>query len=355
MTHPEPEHWVWTLINLQTSAASPDKFHFRSTRTGPSGRVYAGFRPGSLDEASWFLRDLAILRSMRSHLLYRYREDGHAVLSLIPWDGDEQINSRNLDPFYLDVSRIVRLVQSPFGNPNLMAWTGSVSKKKEEAGDKKVKGRVTPMLGNTGDIWTPLATTKNGITSFTTDETGFRYDKIHEIMYGEHPCPPAAHIRPADGMEPVFYVAGLILDQKHAANSLGFHERMIPVTPHYYADDSPEHTRLAAKSAAMVQAVSVAESCLREALRQMFPRKGTPPKDQPILHTHIDEYDRAVDGLYFEALFGSGSQADWVQTLVNLALKTLDKAELQLPQPKRIKASAFAFNVWDATKSQLTL
>ena len=348
MTHPDAEHWVWTLINLQTSAASPEGFHRAATRTGPSGRVYVGFRPGTLDEASWFLRDLAILRSQRTHLLYRYRANGHAVLSLLPWDGNKQINSRDLDPFYLDVARIVRLVPSPFGNPNLMAWTGSRSKKNDL--------RVSRTLGNTGDIWTPLKTTKNGISAFVTDETGFRYDKIHEIMYGEHGCPPAAHVRPVDGAEPVFYVAGLVLDQKHAANSLGFHERMLPVQPHCYAEGSPEHNRLATKSISMVQAVSVAEDCLREALRQMFPKKGTPPKDQPILHTYIDEYDRMVDGLYFEFLFGSGSQADWVTTLVNLALKILERAEMQLPLTKRIKASALAFNVFDEAKSkQLTL
>jgi CRISPR system Cascade subunit CasA len=342
MTSPSLEHWVYTLISLQTTAPTTSRYTYRATRVGSTGRVFCGVRSGDLDEGTWFRRDLAMLRAQRQHQLRIFSANGHAILWLIPWDGTEadQLKFNSLDPNYLDIARIIRLVKSPFGGPYLMARTS-----------KSYKAKVQPMNGNVGDPWTPLQNNKKTKTagSITTDETGWRYDKIHQIMWGgEFPPPAATGIQLEDGPEPVLYVAGIVVDPTHQANSLGFHERMVAVPPHYLTREGEAHTKMAERSDCMIKAVNAVEDILQRALGQFFPNQ-----QKSVIPSFIDEFDRAVDAMYFEFLFGGSDLAEWNETLFKLATRSLEKAEGNVPITRRIRASAMAFNVFEKAKTNI--
>ncbi|MBF0426747.1 MAG: type I-E CRISPR-associated protein Cse1/CasA, partial [Magnetococcales bacterium] len=114
---PRPEHWIFALVNLQTMEgfSGRDNYGIARMNGGLASRPGVGIRPGGADAAAHFRRDVAFLRHYRPELLSRhsgYPEAGGVGLTwTLPWDGGSSLALHDLDPYFIEVCRRVRLAE----------------------------------------------------------------------------------------------------------------------------------------------------------------------------------------------------------------------------------------------------
>lgn len=120
----EAEDWLFALVSLQTSAGYEGEGYHGIARMsrGSSSRPMMALVPAPgesqrLDPSRWWRRDV-------ERLLHERREgnrselgsvDGPALLWCLDWPEGSQLDPRTLDPWFIEVCRRVRLVQSERG------------------------------------------------------------------------------------------------------------------------------------------------------------------------------------------------------------------------------------------------
>src|SRR5574337_89727 len=110
------DDWLFALCAIQTdgmySKAGP-RFYYGSSRVKGcfSSRTASGIFPPGRNGARW-KRDVAVLLDARGEIVDEHDltdNGGVALRWLAPWDGKGSIAFEQLDPFYIDVCRRVRL------------------------------------------------------------------------------------------------------------------------------------------------------------------------------------------------------------------------------------------------------
>ena len=110
----EPEYWLFALVSLQTQENYWGKFNYGISRIahGNAARPVVGIEPSG-GPGNRFRRDLTAALASRESLLDRYpdRPSKHGVglVWLLPCDGALQLQLKELDIFYVEVCRRVRL------------------------------------------------------------------------------------------------------------------------------------------------------------------------------------------------------------------------------------------------------
>lgn len=221
MTQTKPEDWVFALISLQTQSPSDSGSYKESSRMdgGWGRRPGIGIVPPGGYGCHW-LRDLKILLAERGRIAETYglSQDGVAITWLLPWDGSttSAISISQLDPFYIEVSRRVRL--------------------NCDAGFFAAKTAITPNAriksiggGLTGDIWSPIDQDKDGRKVFTARPYGFGYRTAVNLL-----VPTKIEFSPAMKPQRFDPVVGLKLNMESIAwgpknTNAGYHKREISV------------------------------------------------------------------------------------------------------------------------------
>lgn len=229
--HSEPQDWVFALISLQTSEGFGGRDNYGIVRMngGSSSRPFLGLAPRDLSArrtvavrpGAHFLRDVRVLLETRAAQLERwshlnYPESGALALTwLVPWPEDEQLQLGQLDIWFIEVCRRIRLSEGPYG---LTGWRGISKATRINA--KYVNGAV-------GDPWAPTHTTDN--KSFTLGDGDFDYQKLTELLLSgdwERPilaC-PASFERDSD--EQVLIAEALA---RGNSKTEGFKSRLVPI------------------------------------------------------------------------------------------------------------------------------
>ena len=339
---PAPAHWLFALVALQTMQGYSGKENYGIARMngGVSNRpAFAAAR--DLGSSTRFVRDVQIMLEQRSKLIERHgydRESGLALLWLQPWHGNDQISIAELDPFFIEICRRIRLFNE---NGRTMArWTTS---KVSRIASKDQKGDL-------GDPWVPVRI-EDGAALTARD---LNYEKLQEVIFGpDYKHSAASEIRPADGDVPILCCQLLARDQGKTA---GFHERfiLVPKKAKLWLSTADSRHRLGALSRQRVEAVKeVVGKLLRPSLCVLI--QADPIKlDFRDLHAEpfIQSFDREVDRVFFGALFDEIDSPDprrlWLERLLAIARSTLNRAKQSAPIPsvRRFRAYAAADRIF---------
>lgn len=228
MMRARPEHWVFALASLQTQQG-----HLGSGNYGIS-RMNRGFgnRPGIGVEntggpGARVRRDVERLLSIRARLLEDNRQypesGGHGLIWLLPWNGRTSLNMTELDVFYVEICRRVRLDADERGM--LRARTSGSSRPRINAEEYN---------GRTGDPWTPLIPDKRGLKAFMAKADGFSYKCLVPIIFpksGDAHSPlraPLQEVVPTDDEAGLWILARATV--RGQGKTKGYHERRVPVS-----------------------------------------------------------------------------------------------------------------------------
>jgi CRISPR system Cascade subunit CasA len=221
MTRTGPEDWLFSLVSLQTQSPSDSGSYKESSRMdgGWGRRPGIGIVPPGGYGCRW-LRDLKILLGERDGIVDKYglKRDGIALAWLVPWDGSAMsaISVSQLDPFYIEVSRRVRL-----------SWdTGSLTAKTATTPNARIQSIGG---GLTGDIWSPIDEDKDGRKVFTARPSGFGYRTAVNLL-----VPTKFELSPAMKPQRFDPLVGLKLNMESIAwgpknTNAGYHKREIAI------------------------------------------------------------------------------------------------------------------------------
>lgn len=289
-----PEHWIYALVTLQTMQGFLGAGNYGIARMngGFASRPCVAFTP-SMASAHRFTRDVQVLLDAREELFARTRaKKPIGLVWCVPWDGTKSIPFRELDPFFIEICRRVRLTRDP--NGEILAHRGSSKVPRIDAKD---------LLGNTGDAWTPVA--RKTSASLTVSESGFSYDRVRDLLAPENWKHGAAgELRETDGDHP-FWV-GQVLTRGQGKTD-GYHERWLPIPPHAadWFRDETRRQKLASRAAAWVEMAGIARlKVLKPAMLALL--QGGPEKlnfKDNRADSATERFDRKVDEHFFGQLF----------------------------------------------------
>lgn len=337
MAWARPEHWVYTLVSLQTMQGYSGRTNYGISRmNGGMGNRPCVTAARDLSWSARLFRDVQVWLERREGLLASpgYTGDGPALLWLEPWDGHSSIDLHACDPFYIEVCRRVRL----FTKDGAVAAC--------YVGTKDCRIADGDAKGDTGDIWTPVDSSRK---VFTAAPSGLTYSVMQRLMVGtDYSDMPAAELRAEDGDTPVFLVKVMVRGQ---GKTEGLHERVIPIPAKVRRllgkSGSAERNRVGSLALDRVKtADTIRKGILYPAVVALLnageeaTRGKSKRDDRPGVWTTA--FDRQVDHIFFESLWGAVdrpvseanvARQEWETELLKRARTILEEAIATVPIP----------------------
>ncbi len=341
---PESHEWLFALISLQTMDGYGGSKTYGISRmsSGASCRLVVETVRNFRLAPRW--RDaLQRLRLHRREVLnagFGYRDDGLALVWLRPWDGKTSIRLSELDPFYIEICRRIRLQ----GSPERIAHASSISSDTNRIAAQNLNGVV-------GDAWLPIdLMDKKGAKALSLSETGWTVERMRRILFADgikrtllqHPCD--------DWKGPVWQVFSTLVRGRDGrpSNTDGFREARILIPENskkrIFPIDSSQ-TPLARLSKEAVETASVMRNrVLKPAvfvLMEGAPEKIAFERDSATAwwERYADRFEQLWSDAYFPWLwsvpepFDHSEQAlGWIRRLQGFAEIVLRDAERALPQ-----------------------
>jgi len=214
--NPYLDNWFFALICLNGIAG------YGGRNTNGVARMNTG--AGSRPRVSWlpnlrlgdqFTRDVALMIADRERLLqppHVYSPIGKVLLWLPPGAGLQSYALKDLDPFFVEVARRIRLRSTADG----IQIFSSGSNKFIAADAQK---------GNLGDPWIPISHKSNG--ALATQESGFTSELLRALIFGDGYTPAAMQRIDRSSANGYFSASVLVGDQ---CKTQGFHSALIPMT-----------------------------------------------------------------------------------------------------------------------------
>lgn len=218
------DDWLFALIVLQTMEGYMGIGHHGISRMngGASSRTAFSLTP-SIRLGIHVSRDIKALLGYRETLLDEYptTEEGFTLLWTHAWDGaaSEAMNISELDPFYIEICRRIRLISS---HERLQAkWAPSATTNGTRIQAKALKGM-------TGDPWALINRKRN--VALTPIVGEFSYRRVVDFMTpGDWQVPPL--FKPTSdeygAKIPMQLVARAII--RSQGKTEGYFERIIPL------------------------------------------------------------------------------------------------------------------------------
>src|SRR5690554_846416 len=332
LAHPQPEHWFFALLTLQTMEGFLGRGNYGIARMngGFGNRPLLGITPGM----SWgvrFERDIKVLLTVRPTLIdARYDVDGVALTWTLPWDGSKKdaLSLSNCDPYFIELCRRLRFIEA---NERLECWRANTD-------DYRIAG-IKDLSGLTGDPWTPIVHDKKGAKSLTVSENGFDYQLLNNILFGaDYTRPAALDIGGIDGG--AFLVATSLVRGQGITD--GFHHRVIPMPTQTMRlwSNTDARQKLAERSQARIQTAStMRKQILYPSLCALLQAGGSANIDYDDVATWMNAYEASVDDIFFDALWDSvdlsdeQAQLDWEALIYELGQARLQAAIDSSPFP----------------------
>lgn len=303
----ELDDWLFAVLAQQTTGTNLGAGNYEISRIRDTygSRSAVGIAPKGLWGAH-VRRDIRRLSEVRQSICDDnpiYKENGGlGLLWLSPWDGTEQLKFGQLDPYYIEVCRRIRLVRKDDKIRALRCTTEELRIDCQFAMQGKTFNRAT------GDPWAPVVKTGGVPLVFKLNSRGFSYDVVAKILDGAQYAPaPMQFPTLSDGQE------GLTLVMSGIANGQGgtegSHSRAIPLPPKIVPMLQTRRDRLAELSNVRVdQAGQLKNQVLKAALLCLFqnaPKKIDPKHKASLAKSaaHLSVLDRTIDRTFFEDLF----------------------------------------------------
>ena len=334
------EDWLFALVTLQTMEGflGQGKYGISRMNCGFGNRPALGIVPAG-GPGAHVRRDISRLLELRGqipgHAGFR-ATGGLGLVWLAPWDGKTSLKASELDPYYIEICRRVRLVF--------------------EAGRLKARyalsevPRIAPFEGGvTGDPWAPVLTDANGVQKvLTVNAQGFGYQRMVQLMFrGEISASrvepsPLQTLASSDPIEGLSLVARALT--RGQGKTEGYHERRIRISNRirrsFMRSEDAEPIAKAAQDRVVI-AGQIQRRVLKPALltlfengpeRISFQNEGADRRAQEFLA----HFDQLVDRNFFPDLWEEFENDDaearhearglWVRGLLKLAEGLLQKA-----------------------------
>lgn len=346
-----PEDWVYALVSLQTQEGFLGAGNYGISRMngGFASRPALGIAPKGLWGCRWE-RDLYALLDARVETLgtYGLNDAGAALLWLSPWDGTQSLSFNNLDPFYIEICRRIRMNRQ--GN-RLVAFA---------SGSKAPRIEAKQLNGQTGDPWTPINIGES--KALTLGGKGFDYKLASELAFGTgtYRKPIAQLLRDEDGTEGITILAQAVA--RGQGKTEGYHERRIPISPKVRRMLRLHQTdQLAATASARVKAIGDMRSVLWTSLVMLFNNGGEmTPSDETKnkANRYARPFELEEDHLFFtdlnaefEADDPDEARLDWLVAMAQRAEDKLKQAFEAGPRSgeQRYRARAAALSRFHGT------
>ena len=362
-----PEHWLFALITLQTWEGFLGRGNYGISRMngGFASRPFIGAAPAIGGWGAHVTRDILRLVDNRTEIIegdtLHPTKDGRRLLWLEPWDGREAYDPCQLDSYYVEVCRRIRLRSK---GDHIVAHRGSSSTARINQPKGKHQGKDFTLP--TGDPWTPVE--KDSGKPLTLDGSGFHYRRVVNLLDAERFNPaPLQLLFDSDekgGAQIVF--AAVVRGQ---GETQGYHERRIQIPERLKPvlmrkTGSVDMARVARDRVSDV--ATTVSKALRPALFALYqaaPEKldFKDPKAKSKVEIFIAQFERAVDEDFFQHLFEEvaepiGSEAAkacrkrWIENFIRpCARDALAAAEAGSPLSgvRRYRARAAAEGLLD--------
>jgi CRISPR system Cascade subunit CasA len=332
----DPDAWLFALLTLQTGEgyAGSGNYGISRMNKGKGSRPGVGLAP----KGGWgarVKRDITRLLVSREQILDDYPHyeptGGLGLVWLEPWDGATQIEARQLDPYYVEICRRIRLVAD---GDTIVARraTSTVARILAPEGTK----------GVTGDPWAPI-NRKDGAALLHLDGRGWNYSRVAAILDSEKfTAAPLQIWETGDGPQCSLIMMGMA----RGDTTDGYHERAIPIPSRAVPLFGAKPDRLGRVCRERVDdASTMRKDVLFPALRVLA--KGDGRK----VNSFTAAFDGEIDRVFFDSLFRelaeTGDAAleqrkQWIADLLAIAEAALAQAEQSVPIPQARRHSIIA-------------
>lgn len=173
---PQPDEWVYALVSLQTMSGYILKHQgIARMNSGLGSRACVSLVYGETQGQRW-QRDTQKLIATRPELLrdpWPYRGDGVVLTWLQPWNRKTSLDLDQLDPFFIEVSRGVRLD----------VVEGRISAR--TATEQAPRINAKSYNGVLGDPWIPINRNdpKKGESALTVGVSGFTPELLRNLIF----------------------------------------------------------------------------------------------------------------------------------------------------------------------------
>jgi CRISPR system Cascade subunit CasA len=304
--HAGADDWIFALVSLQTgegyggsgnqgiarmNGGSSSRALMALAPLPPPGAKNLSPRPGA-----WWRRDVSILLQRREKQCEDYpqfaEEDGVALVWQEPWPEGEQLRLNQLDIWFVEICRRIRLVQKG----DLIRAVKGTSKA------TRIDGK--PFKGALGDPYAPIH--KSESKALTLGEGDFDYARLTDLLFsGDWELPLLA--RPAE-FEPHDANLALICAALSRGNSKtdGFKSRCVPVRRQVAESLASHRQQLHELAEAQIEEISKFDKALRFGLALAAAggeRKKIKKEHYGLTQPPRAQFDRAADVIFFPHLW----------------------------------------------------
>lgn len=228
----EPDDWMFALISLQTMEGFMGRGNYGVARMngGASSRPVLGLARATGGIGDRLKRDVEMLLATRGDTLEQnehiYRDQGISLVWLESWDGNTSLAMKDLDPWFIEICRRVRL---KVGADGIYAYGVPTN-------NARVAAKA--LNGCTGDAWTPIK--KSGLTkdadssakALSITSHGFRYNLLCDILFDDDNFLRPGALKLTRAEETNNSVEWILIAQcvaRGQGKTDGWYERIVPV------------------------------------------------------------------------------------------------------------------------------
>ena len=337
--------WVAALVMLQTTGGFLGAGNYGIARMngGFATRPFTGLVPQGGIGAHW-RRDVEVMLRRRDWFFERIEfseQDGKALLWCVPWDGEHSLELAELDPWFIEVCRRVRLYAGVEG--------GIAAK---SVGSKSARISAKNFFGNVGDPWIPLNLDKNS-AAYNRAPT---YRAVSAVLFDRDKWLRPLLLEWQDGIDKLPMWARFDVTVRGQGTTEGQHLREVPIDNQRrraFLFDTGERDEMAKLAGQMIEdAGNLQNRVLKVPLLTLI-QAGDAEVDfgdrtaTRWVKQWLDAADRQVDARFFEQLFiraETGSTETWGRFLQRTAEAVFDDAVRTVPiaGARRLKAQAVA-------------
>jgi len=342
---PEPEHWLFALLTLQSMDGIMGRGNYGIIRmnSGYGNRPFLGISP----DLSWsfrFRRDMKVLLDNRNDLLSMYRSEGYALLWIPFWDGGKKsgIPLYECDPFFIEICRRIRFEKN---EAKIVCFKTNTKASRLSAPDN--------LKGKTDDPWTPI--NKKEIKSLSVGENGFTYKLLQELLLGQEYAKPIAMKFQKDEKDGGYLIAVALI--RGMGKTHGLDKRVVSIPSNVYKLLSNESNKelIADRAGNRVFLASEVQKKLLYPSISSLLSSGTGERiDFEKVAPWINRFDSEIDRRFFESLWESvelepeKAKQKWEEILLEEAETIFKEARRSTPisQLRRLRALSKADSIF---------
>lgn len=339
----DPERWIYALISLQTMTGMMGRGNYGIARmnSGTGSRVCVGLGYDEGLGGRW-RRETCRLLDQRPAMLagaWHYRADGLVLLWLRTWDLETGLPLADLDPFFIEIARAVRLVAKDGHIQALGA--GTESNRLAVAELKATKGIV-------GDPWTPWIDDGKEAKAWTVMAPFFSPPRLRNLLLEQEGFTAPAMLKPdlAQARQACWLHAA-VLAPGGMGKTDGFHQATVRiparVAPRLFGGKAAREPLAELSSIGLQDAAAMHNKVLKPALYAWL--EAGPEQlnfDKREFTSWVEQAGRAFNavwqGVFFDWLWNTldapdrdAARLNWLQTLEGYARQTLDETVARFP------------------------